>query len=297
MIESLFLGLSVASILLLIALGLSITYGTMGIINMAHGELLMIGAYWTVLTRIHLGFSMYLAIPVAFVMATITGAMIEFFIVRRLYHRLMDTLLATWGVAIILQQLIRLEFGLAFFGIHIEGLGPGLQNSGMPPSLQGNFLFFGANLPIFRTFVILVSIALFAVTWAIMYKTSLGTQLRAVTRNASMAAACGVNVKRINTIAFSYGAGLAGIAGVLLSGFESVKPDMGSSFVVDGFLVVVTGGVQSLFGTLFSSVILGEVRAILAVLWNDVLARAAVFAGVILIILIRPQGLFSLKSR
>lgn len=297
MIESVFLGLSVASILLLIALGLAITYGAMGIINMAHGELLMIGAYWTVLTRIHLGFDMYLAIPVAFVMAALTGALIEYFIVRRLYHRLMDTLLATWGVAIILQQLIRLEFGLVFFGIHVEGLGPGLQNSGMPAELQGSFPFLGADIPVFRTFVILVSIALFALTWALMYKTSLGTQLRAVTRNANMAAACGVNVKRINTIAFSYGAGLAGVAGVLLSGFESVKPDMGASFVVDGFLVVVTGGVQSLFGTLFAAGILGEVRAILAVIWNDVLAQAAVFAGVILIILIRPQGLFSKKPR
>lgn len=297
MIESLFLGLSVASILLLIAMGLAITYGTMGIINMAHGELLMIGAYWTVLTRIHLGLSMYFAIPLAFAMALITGALIEVFIVRRLYNRLLDTLLATWGVAIVLQQLIRLEFGLAFFGIHIEGLGPGLQNSGMPPNLQGSFAFLGANIPIYRTFVIVVSIVMFAITWFIIHKTSLGTQLRAVSRNAAMAAACGVNVKRINTIAFSYGAGLAGVAGVLLSGFESVKPDMGSSFVIDGFLVVVTGGVQSLFGTLFSALMLGEIRAILAVLWNDVLAQAAVFAGVIMIILIRPKGLFAVKSR
>lgn len=297
MIESVLLGLSVASILLLIAMGLSITYGAMGVINMAHGELLMIGAYCAVLTRIHLGFDMFMAIPVAFVIAAGTGAIIEYYVVRRLYSRLMDTLLATWGIAIILQQLIRLEFGLAFFGIHIEGLGPGLQNSGMPAILQGSFLLAGVNIPIFRAFVILVAIATFIITWLIIHKTSLGTQLRAVTRNASMAAACGVNVKRINTLAFSYGAGLAGVAGVLLSGFESVKPDMGSSFVIDGFLVVVTGGVQSLLGTLFAAGILGELRAILAVLWNDVLAQAAVFAGVILIILVRPQGLFFTRSR
>ncbi|MBI6629947.1 urea ABC transporter permease subunit UrtB [Pontibaca salina] len=297
MIESVFLGLSVASILLLIALGLAITYGAMGIINMAHGELLMIGAYCAVLTRIHLGFDMFMALPVAFVMAGATGALIEVFIVRRLYNRLLDTLLATWGVAIVLQQAIRLEFGLVFFGIHIPGLGSGLQNTGIPQVLQGSWQVAGTNLPIFRTFVIGIALIMFAVTWWIYYRTSLGTQLRAIARNAKMAAACGVNVKRINTIAFSYGAGLAGMAGVLLSGFESVKPDMGSSFVINGFLVVVTGGVSSLFGTLFASGLLGEARAVLAIIYNDVLAQAAVFAGVILIILVRPSGLFSPKQR
>lgn len=297
MIEALFLGLSVASILLLIAMGLAITYGAMGIINMAHGELLMIGAYCAVLSRIHLGFNLFLAIPVAFVVAALIGALIEVVIVRKLYNRLLDTLLATWGVAIILQQLVRLEFGLTFLGIHIEGLGPGLQNAGMPDILQGNWQMFGATIPTFRTFVILVALATFALTWFLVYRTSLGIQLRSVTRNPNMAAACGVNVKRINTIAFSYGAGLAGVAGVLLSGFASVKPDMGSPYVVDGFLVVVTGGVSSLFGTLLAAGILGEIRAMLAIITNDVLAQAAVFAGVILIILIRPQGLFSKKQR
>jgi len=155
----------------------------------------------------------------------------------------------------------------------------------------------GADIPTFRSFVIALSLLMFAATWWIYYRTSLGTQLRAVARNADMAAACGVNVKRINTLAFSYGAGLAGMAGVLLSGFESVKPDMGSSFVVDGFLVVVTGGISSLFGTLFAAGLLGETRAVLAVLTNDVLAQAAVFAGVILIILVRPRGLFASKER
>lgn len=297
MIETIFLGLSVASILLLIAIGLAITYGAMGIINMAHGELLMIGAYCAVLTRIHLGLDLFVALPIAFVVAFVAGALIEILIVRRLYHRLLDTLLATWGVAIVLQQMIRLEFGLVFFGIHIEGLGPGLQNSGLPSILQGSWAVFGVNIPIFRSFVIIVSLLIFLLTWFMMYRTSLGIQLRSLSRNAPMAAACGVNVKRINTLAFAYGAGLAGMAGVLLSGFESVKPDMGSSFVIDGFLVVVTGGASSLFGTLFASGILGETRAILAVIYNDVLAQAAVFAGVILIIIIRPRGLFSFKGR
>lgn len=297
MIETVFLGLSVASILLLIAIGLAITYGAMGIINMAHGELLMIGAYCAVLTRIHLGLDLFVALPIAFVVAFGAGALIEVLIVRRLYHRLLDTLLATWGVAIVLQQMIRLEFGLAFFGIHIQGLGPGLQNSGLPRILQGSWAIFGVDIPVFRSFVIIVSLLIFLLTWFMMYRTSLGIQLRAMSRNAPMASACGVNVKRINTLAFAYGAGLAGMAGVLLSGFESVKPDMGSSFVIDGFLVVVTGGASSLFGTFFASGILGETRAILAVIFNDVLAQAAVFAGVILIIVLRPRGLFSFKER
>lgn len=297
MIEIVFLGLSIASILLLIAIGLAITYGAMGVINMAHGELLMVGAYCAVLTRVYLGLNLFMALPIAFIVTAAAGALIEILIVRRLYRRLLDTLLATWGVAILLQQMIRLEFGLTFFGIHLEGLGPGLQNAGMPKILQGSISIGGADIPTFRTFVITLSLMMFATTWWAYYRTSLGTQLRAVARNADMAAACGVNVKRINTLAFSYGAGLAGMAGVLLSGFESVKPDMGSSFVVDGFLVVVTGGVSSLFGTLFAAGLLGETRALLAVLTNDVLAQAAVFAGVIIIILVRPRGLFASKER
>lgn len=297
MIEIVFLGLSIASILLLIAIGLAITYGAMGVINMAHGELLMVGAYCAVLARIHLGFDLFMALPVAFIVTAIIGAFIEILIVRRLYHRLLDTLLATWGVAILLQQMIRLEFGLAFWGVHLAGLGSGLQNAGMPKILQGSMSIAGADIPTFRSFVIALSLLMFAATWWVYYRTSLGIQLRAVARNANMAAACGVNVKRINTLAFSYGAGLAGMAGVLLSGFESVKPDMGSSFVVDGFLVVVTGGISSLFGTLFAAGMLGEIRAVLAVLTNDVLAQAAVFAGVILIILVRPRGLFTPKER
>ena len=150
MLEVLFIGLSVGSILLLVALGLAITYGAMGVINMAHGEMVMIGAYVTVLSGIWLGANIFVAIPLAFIVTALIGLAIERVIVRRLYGRLLDTLLATWGVAILIQQAVRLEFGLSFFGIHIAGLGPGLQNVSVPPVLQGTFMIGGAEINRYR---------------------------------------------------------------------------------------------------------------------------------------------------
>lgn len=297
MVEILFIGLSLGSILLLLALGLAITYGAMGVINMAHGELLMIGAYTAVMMKIYLGLGMFFAIPVAFCTAAATGWLIEKLVVKRLYGRLLDTLLATWGISILLQQFIRLEFGLAFFDIHIDGLGPGLQNAEMPLFLQGSLDLGGAAIPKFRAFIIVVALSMTAATWWLIYRTSFGMQLRAVTKNAQMAAACGINVDRIYVITFAYGSGLAGVAGVLLAGFKTVFPDMGTSYVIDGFLVVVVGGVGSLLGTFVSAGLLGQLNGALASFSNDILARAAVFGAVILIILWRPKGLFSYKGR
>ncbi|WP_454617709.1 urea ABC transporter permease subunit UrtB [Bradyrhizobium cenepequi] len=297
MLEVLFIGLSLGSILLLVALGLAITYGAMGVINMAHGEMVMVGAYVTVLSGIWLGTNIFVAIPLAFIVTALLGLLIERVVVRRLYGRLLDTLLATWGIAILIQQAVRLEFGLSFLGIHIQGLGPGLQNVAVPPFLQGTFSILGADINRYRTFIILVTAILALVTWFIIYRTAVGTQVRAIIRNPKMAAACGIDVTRVNALTFAFGSGLAGVAGVMMSGFKTVFPDMGTSMVVDGFLVVVMGGVGSLLGSVLSAGILGEINGLVAAATNDILARAVVFGVVIAIIVLKPKGLFALKGR
>lgn len=297
MTEVLFIGLSLSSILLLIALGLAITYGAMGVINMAHGDMVMIGAYVTVMTQIWLDLNFLFAIPIAFVLTALIGLVIERLVVRRLYGRLLDTLLATWGISILLQQAIRLEFGLSFFGIRIEGLGPGLQNVSVPSMLQGTISFAGADLNAYRVFIIGVTIILAFLTWVTLYRTSFGVKVRAIIRNPQMASACGIDVKRTNALTFALGSGLAGVAGVMMSGFKTVFPDMGNTLVVDGFMVVVTGGIGSMFGTIMSSGLLGEINAMVALFSNDIIARAVVFAVVIAVIILRPNGLFSFKGR
>ncbi len=297
MIEVVFIGLSLASVLLLVALGLAITYGAMGVINMAHGEMVMLGAYATVFTGLYLHLNILAAIPVAFVVTALVGYAIERVVVRRLYGRLLDTLLATWGVAILIQQAVRLEFGLSFFGVHIAGLGPGLQNVAVPGWLTGAVPVFGAEINAYRLFIIGITVVLSLVTWLLMYRTSAGIQVRAIMRNPGMAAACGIDTQRVNALTFAYGSGLAGVAGVMMSGFKTVFPDMGTPMVVDGFLVVVVGGVGSLFGSMLSATLLGQINGVTAYVTNDVLARAVVFGFVILVLIARPQGLFTMKGR
>ncbi|MBS7540804.1 urea ABC transporter permease subunit UrtB [Ancylobacter lacus] len=297
MLDTIFIGLSLGSVLLLVALGLAITYGAMGVINMAHGEMVMLGAYTAVMTSLYLGLGLIAAMPVAFLVTALMGLAIERLVVRRLYGRLLDTLLATWGVAILIQQAVRLSFGLAFAGITIAGLGPGLQNVSLPEWLGGVFSVAGSEISVYRSFIILVSLLLAALTWFLMYRTSIGMQLRAIMRNPQMAAACGIDTNRINALAFAYGSGLAGVAGVLMAGFKTVFPDMGTPMVVDGFLVVVMGGVGSLVGSILSAGILGQINGLTAAVSNDIIARAVVFAVVIAVIVWKPKGLFSYKGR
>jgi urea transport system permease protein len=297
LIEIVFIGLSLGSILLLIAIGLAITYGAMGVINMAHGEMVMIGAYTTVMSGLWLNLGLLAAIPIAFIVTALLGLAIERIIIRHLYRRLLDTLLATWGVAILIQQAVRLEFGLPFLGLHIQGLGPGLQNVQVPSWLTGSLAILGTEINAYRGFIILVALLLTALTWFVMYRLPVGTQVRAIMRNPSMAAACGINVSRVNAMTFAYGSGLAGVAGVMMSGFKTVFPDMGTPMVVDGFLVVVAGGAASLLGTIASAGLLGQLNGWVSAGTNDILARAAVFGVVILIIIFRPKGLFWHRAR
>ena len=287
----------VFAFLILSAAGLAIVFGMMGVINMAHGEMVMVGAYVTVLSGLWLGTNIFIAIPLAFIVTALLGLLIERVVVRKLYGRLLDTLLATWGIAILIQQAVRLEFGLSFLGIHIQGLGPGLQNVSVPDILQGTFRFAGADINRYRAFIILVTAMLAIATWFVIYRTVAGTQVRAIIRNQKMAAACGIDVTRVNALTFAFGSGLAGVAGVMMSGFKTVFPDMGTSMVVDGFLVVVMGGVGSLLGSVLSAGILGEINGLVAAATNDILARAVVFGVVIAIIVLKPKGLFALKGR
>jgi len=192
---------------------------------------------------------------------------------------------------------VRPEFGLSFFGIHIDGLGPGLQNVTIPDALQGAISIGGVDINAYRAFIILVTIVFTLITWFLLFRTSIGTQVRAIIRNRQMAAACGIDVERINALTFAFGAGLAGVAGVMMSGFKTVFPDMGTPMVVDGFLVVVVGGVGSLLGSVLSAGMLGEINGVVAFLSNDIVARAVVFGVVILIIVLKPKGLFSFKER
>ncbi|WP_026433644.1 urea ABC transporter permease subunit UrtB [Paracidovorax oryzae] len=297
MLDVFFIGLSVGAILLLVALGLVITYGAMGVINMAHGEMIMVGAYTAVLAQIWLGWGLVASIPLAFASAALLGLLIERCVVRKLYGRLADTLLATWGVAILVQQAVRLEGGLSFFGIHVQGLGPGLQNLPVPEMLQGVVQVGGVAINAYRAFIVASTAVLTLGTWFLLYRTTIGMQVRAIIRNPRMAAACGIDVQRVNAWTFAFGAGLAGVAGVLVAGFKTVSPDMGTTLVVDGFLVVVAGGLGSLLGAVVTAGVLGEVNGVIATLSNDIVGRAVVFGLVILLIVVRPQGLFSFKGR
>ncbi len=297
MLDVFFIGLSVGAILLLVALGLVITYGAMGVINMAHGEMIMVGAYTAVLAQIWLGWGLVASIPLAFASAALLGLLIERCVVRKLYGRLPDTLLATWGVAILVQQAVRLEGGLSFFGIHVQGLGPGLQNLPVPEMLQGVVQVGGVAINAYRAFIVASTAVLTLGTWFLLYRTTIGMQVRAIIRNPRMTAACGIDVQRVNAWTFAFGAGLAGVAGVLVAGFKTVSPDMGTTLVVDGFLVVVAGGLGSLLGAVVTAGVLGEVNGVIATLSNDIVGRAVVFGLVILLIVVRPQGLFSFKGR
>ena len=296
MADVFFIGLSLSSILLLVALGLAITYGTMGVINMAHGELVMIGAYVTVLCQTHFGLHFLLCIPVAFVVTGAFGYAIERFVVRRLYGRLLDRCSRHGGLRSS-SAANPLEFGAGLPGCTIDVWGRVCKYVPVPSFFRETFLVGDFVVQPYRSFIIVLTIGLFVLTWWLIFHTSFGMQLRAVSRNRGIASCCGIDDKKINAWTFAYGSALAGAAGVMLAGFKTVSPSMGTPFVIDGFLVVVMGGVGSLFGTLGSAIILGEVQGWVASLLNDVLARAIVFGVIIVVIILRPQGLFSRRGR
>ncbi len=293
-VGKIFSGLSLGSILLLAALGLAITYGVMGVINMAHGELLMIGAYATfgmqTLFRNHLpdylDWYLLAAVPVAFFAAAGVGVLLERTVIRWLYGRPLETLLATWGLSLMLIQAARVLFGAQ----NVEVANPSWMSGGLEilPSIV---------LPLNRIVIVGFSLFVLALVWALMNKTRLGMFVRAVTQNRPMAGCVGVPTTRIDTVAFALGAGIAGLGGVALSQIANVGPDMGQGYIVDSFMVVVLGGVGQLAGAVWAALGLGIVSKFLESWAGAVIAKIVVLVFIIVFIQKRPQGLFALKGR
>ncbi|UXH80813.1 urea ABC transporter permease subunit UrtB [Roseateles amylovorans] len=292
---ALFTGISLGSILLLVALGLAITYGLMGVINMAHGELMMIGAYATYLVQVAFRqwlpaswFDAYLiaAVPMAFLTSALVGAVLERTVLRWLYGRPLETLLATWGLSLVLMQAVRSLFGAQ--NVAVES----------PSWLGGSVaLMPGLALPMNRIAIILFALAVLAGMAVLIARTRLGLFVRAVTQNRPIAACMGVPTARVDTYAFALGSGLAGLAGCALSQVGNVGPDLGQSYIVDAFMVVVLGGVGQLAGTVLAALGLGLANKALEGVVGAVLAKIAVLLFIIVFIQKRPQGLFAVKGR
>jgi urea transport system permease protein len=289
-----FSGLSLGSVLLLAALGLAITYGLLGVINMAHGEMLMLGAYatWLVQTLFQryapewLAFYPLLALPVAFFVTAAIGMALERTIVRHLYGRPLETLLATWGISLMLIQLVRVLFGTQ----NLEVANPQWLSGGWQ-ALPG------LVLPYNRIAVILFVMFVLILTWLLLNKTRLGLNVRAVTQNRAMADCCGVPTGRVDMLAFGLGSGIAGLGGVALSQLGNVGPELGQSYIIDSFLVVVTGGVGQLAGTVLAAFGLGILNKILEPQIGAVLGKILLLALIVLFIQKRPQGLFAIQGR
>ena len=284
-IEQFITGLSIGSILLIVALGLQIIYGSMGVINMAHGEFIMLGAYGAWALKTFFGITLFPGLILIFAGLAILGALIERSVIRHLYKRPIDTILATWGIGVILQQAVRLAAGGE------------LRYVEMPPNLASTVNLFGVDVSAYRLFIIIAGAALFGGTWYLINKTTIGMKLRAVVQDRNTATAFGIDADRIYTGTFAYGAGLAGLAGALVSPLKSVSPEMGTGYVVDAFFVVVLGGVQSLLGTVASSFLLGQLTGVLAYWQNDTIAKALVLIAIVVLIRFRPQGLFVARVR
>ena len=289
-LETLFFGLSLGSVLVLAAIGLAISFGVMGVINMAHGELIMLGAYTTYVMQLlmpnHIGLALVLAVPAAFLVSGLVGVAIERGIIRFLYGRPLETLLATFGLSLILQQVVRSIFS------------PLNRSVTSPDWMQGlwqiNDLF---SVTYNRLAIILFMLVVFALLLLVMNRTSLGLKVRAVSQNRAMAKAMGVRTARVDALTFGLGSGIAGIAGVALSQLTNVGPNLGQAYIVDSFMVVVFGGVGNLWGTLISGLSLGVLNKLLEPAAGAVMAKILVLIGLILFIQRRPKGLFPQKGR
>ena len=293
-IANLFYGLSLGSILLLAALGLAITFGLMGVINMAHGEMLMIGAYSTFLIQnlfkqyLPNFFDWYLiaAIPTAFIVSGIVGIIMERSVIRHLYGRPLETLLATWGISLILIQTIRLIFGAQ----NVEVANPSYLSGGVQA-------FNGVVLPYNRIAIIMFVVLVVISVWTLLQKTSLGLQVRAVTQNRKMASCMGISTNKIDMYTFGLGSGVAGLGGLALSQVGNVGPELGQLYIVDSFMVVVTGGVGKIAGTVAGALGLGVINKFLEPVAGAVLGKIIVLVLIVILIQKRPQGLFAPKGR
>ncbi|HVW23724.1 MAG TPA: urea ABC transporter permease subunit UrtB [Polyangiaceae bacterium] len=291
---NLFYGISLGSVLLLASLGLAITFGLMRVINMAHGEMLMLGAYTTfsVQTFFHshfpnsMGWYLVAAVPMAFVVTLLIGMVLERTVIRHLYGRPLETMLATWGVSLILIQVVRMVYGAQ--NVTVEN--PSWLAGGVE-TLPGLVLTYS------RLAVIAFSVATMGFTWLVMNKTKLGLELRAVTQNREMAAAVGIATRRVDLFTFGIGSGIAGLGGVALSQLGNVGPELGQSYIVDAFMVVVLGGVGKLAGTIIGAFGLGVINKLLEPVAGAVLGKIVILGFIILFVQRRPQGIFAMKGR
>ncbi|HLH95849.1 MAG TPA: urea ABC transporter permease subunit UrtB [Xanthobacteraceae bacterium] len=292
-VQNAWYGLSLGSVLALAAIGLAITFGVMGVINMAHGEMVMLGAYTTfvvqelIRTR-HPGlfdYSLAIAIPLAFLVSGAVGILVERCIIRFLYGRPLDSLLATWGLSLILQQAVR------------TGFGANNREVGAPSWMSGAFQLGQMTITYNRLWIIVFTLLTFVALLAMLRLTRLGLEMRAVTQNRSMAAAMGIRTGKIDALTFGLGSGIAGIAGVALSQIDNVSPNLGQGYIIDSFLVVVFGGVGNLWGTLVGAFTLGIANKFLEPFAGAVLGKIIILVLIILFIQKRPRGLFALKGR
>jgi urea transport system permease protein len=293
MVQNAWYGLSLGSVLLLAAIGLAITFGVMGVINMAHGEMVMLGAYTTFVVQELIrayspdlfDASLVIAVPLAFLVAGLVGVLIEQTVIRFLYDRPLETLLATWGVSLILQQAVRTVFG------------PTNRDVGAPSWMSGAFQVGHITITYNRLWIILFALAVFLALLAMLRFTRLGLEMRAVTQNRPMAAAMGIRTGRVDALTFGLGSGIAGIAGVALSQIDNVSPNLGQGYIIDSFMVVVFGGVGNLWGTLVGALTLGMANKFLEPYAGAVLGKIAILVLIILFIQKRPRGMFALKGR
>jgi urea transport system permease protein len=289
-VQTLFFGLSLGSVLVLIAIGLAITFGVMGVINMAHGELMMLGAYTTYLVQTampgHIGISILVAIPAAFIVSGLTGVLMERTIIRFLYGRPLETLLATFGVSLILQQSVRSIFSA-------------LNRSVVTPGWMSGSLRLNDALEITynRLYVLLFALIVFSLILLVLKRTRIGLDIRAVSQNRAMSRAMGIPTGWVDAMTFGLGSGIAGVAGVALSQLTNVGPDLGQSYIIDSFMVVVFGGAGNLWGSLIGGMSMGIVNELLEPWAGAVLAKIFVLVALILFIQARPRGLFPQSGR
>ncbi|HEY2843507.1 MAG TPA: urea ABC transporter permease subunit UrtB [Bryobacteraceae bacterium] len=289
-IETLFFGLSLGSVLVLIAIGLAITFGVMGVINMAHGELMMLGAYTTYVVQTampgHIGLSILVAIPAAFIVAGAAGVLMERTVIRFLYGRPLETLLATFGVSLILQQTVRSIFSA-------------LNKSVITPDWMSGSLRINDALAITynRLYIVIFTLLVFSLILLVLKRTRIGLDIRAVSQNRAMAKAMGIRTEWVDAMTFGLGSGIAGVAGVALSQLTNVGPNLGQSYIIDSFMVVVFGGVGNLWGSLIGGMSMGIVNKLLEPYAGAVLAKIFVLVALILFIQSRPRGLFPQAGR
>ncbi|HKQ94341.1 MAG TPA: urea ABC transporter permease subunit UrtB [Aestuariivirgaceae bacterium] len=285
LISQIMIGISVAAILAVAAIGLAVIFGVAGVINMAHGQFIMVGAYTAAVVG-QLGGNTFIAIPVAFIVVALLGLIVERGVIQWIYDRPLETLLATWGVGIILEVLMKVIFG------------PELYYVGAPRILDGGIRLIGRlPYPYYRMFLIAVAIVMILLTFYIIFRTDFGLKVRAVRRNRAMSGCLGIDTARIDMLIFMYGSGLAGVAGAVLAPIKSVSTTMGFSYAVGSYMVIVLGGVGNLLGVPTGSFLIGEGETLLAYKYNSVIGQLLVFVAIVIAIRVFPRGIFGYHER